>query len=660
MKKKLKSLFIAIGLSTAIVTPIVLTSCTKEVANNSQNGSNNSQKPDNNGDQNQGGNNNQKPGENEQNKKYSIAIDNDHKSEITLDKTEAIENEEVTVTLSDSINPTITKFFYTINNFRVKQEITTTGKVGKFKMPKGNVSIDVETKFKLSFKSINSSGQPIDAGIIKINDQDIKEKEFLDGEKVKISFVPKNEFILEKIEINNNSISINKDTTEITMPKNNVEITLIFKAKTTAVIKDIFMSTLKSFDVWDFLPEKFNSKNREFINFEQKEFSNNFINKNDIQTNGVGKQFDQVFTVFSAVNAVIKGADLIFNSANKIADLYQKYINENGINKEYESTTDNIKFKISYDGNKLRILAKISGCSLEIASDNSGSHYGRIQITNANAIKFEISNSSVKFGLKAFGTERMMVEMDKTIANKTIVKIYNFIGKINSNTEDSEDQDSKLGIKTTSVIYFDNEYLSIMGKKGDFFSLSPKNRNMEVYDIKTGEFVTSKVYEKGVGKYEYLTNWYPLKYINGINSIKQDVKENKPTSDFFLNNNTSSVFKDKKISLTNPSRMYDLEMKDSIIYGKKNSNDKDKVDLKIPMLFIQNEFDNANGFKNINDQNKTIKLTVSSIFDESLKNKISNYYTSIKNNYDSFEEWMTANKVTDYVGIQDTWLDKKD
>lgn len=103
---------------------------------------------------------------------------------------------------------------------------------------------------------------------------------------------------------------------------------------------------------------------------------------------------------------------------------------------------------------------------------------------------------------------RLMMDIDKSNKNQTIAKLYNFYGKSSSSGESDEDDgssNSQLGITTSSVLYVDNNYTSIIGKKGDFIFPSKENRNMEVYSNVTGDYVGSKVYEKGIIE-NYSTN----------------------------------------------------------------------------------------------------------------------------------------------------------
>ena len=151
---------------------------------------------------------------------------------------------------------------------------------------------------------------------------------------------------------------------------------------------------------------------------------------------------------------------------------------------------------------------KGGSASVEIETSTKSTNYTcRIQLSNANALKYTITDNNVKIGVKALGAMRLMMDIDKSNKNQTIAKLYNFYGKSSSSSSDDEDDGSSssdLGLTTSSVLYVDNNYTSIIGKKGDFIRPSKENRNMEVYSNTTGDFVTSKVYEKGIPGFEFI------------------------------------------------------------------------------------------------------------------------------------------------------------
>lgn len=188
------------------------------------------------------------------------------------------------------------------------------------------------------------------------------------------------------------------------------------------------------------------------------------------------------------------------------------------------------------------ILIKVKSASVELYSNLSDNSYGGIiQLSDNNELRYDISKQETKIGIKVANLIRLMLDIDTSNKDFKLAKLYNFYD------HSSEDErDKNLGLTTSSVMYVDKDYTAIIGKKGDFFFPSKENRNLEIYDNKTGNYVGSKVCEQAT-KYllSYMTNWYPFQSINNFKNIKHLKDQNN--DNYFLNN-LNNAFSNEKVN----------------------------------------------------------------------------------------------------------------
>ncbi|MDE5545766.1 MAG: hypothetical protein K2I76_04065 [Malacoplasma sp.] len=427
-------------------------------------------------------------------------------------------------------------------------------------------------------------------------------------------------------------------------------------------IKDVvnlIKSAMRMFNTWDLFPSSFKEENR-IVSYTQQDFSN-YVSLDNITNRGIGKQLNQFMTIASKIETVLKGAKLIFDSTTLIANMYEAFFNKDpDKNRVYENSTENnnVKFKVELTDTKITIFAKATSASAEFYLNIiDGSYSGRIQLSDGNALKYDISKNLTKVGIKALGAIRMMFEVDTSNSSQKIAKLFNYYGTNNDykNTDESDGGDD-IGITTCSVMAVDKNYVSIIGKKGDFLSWSKENRNMEIYDAKTGNYLGSKVHEE-LSKLKYMTNWYPFQSISGFNKIKQvtgdqDSKQNG----FYLNDSSTPFVVDKTWGTTTGySRGYDIEMKKVYLYQNKNSN-VDKFNVTIPMLFMQDSYENdsSKGFKKLNQENKGLNLANTT--SQNLKSFMNSQYESLNSQYNSYNETVQNTTVDSYVGTQNSWF----
>ncbi|MDE7075231.1 MAG: hypothetical protein K2O21_01175 [Malacoplasma sp.] len=427
-------------------------------------------------------------------------------------------------------------------------------------------------------------------------------------------------------------------------------------------IKDVVTlvkSAMRVFNTWDLFPSSFSEENR-VVSYTQQDFSQNVTLAN-ITDRGIGKQMNQFITIATNIETVIKGAKIIFDSTTLIANMYKTFFDKGPEkNKVYESSTEKneVKFKVELTDTTMTIFAKAQTASAEFYLNlNDGSYSGRLQLSDGNALKYEISKNLTKIGIKALGAVRMMFEVDTSNSSQKIAKLFNYYGT-NNDYKDNDESDGgdDIGITTCSVMAVDKNYVSIIGKKGDFLSWSKENRNMEVYDAKTGNYLGSKVHEE-LSKLKYMTNWYPFQSISGFNSIKQVTNSDNKNDDGFYLNGLSSPFQTTKTisSTTGYSRMYDIEMKKVYLYQNKNNN-IDKFSVTIPMLFMQDTYEtnSSKGFKELNEKNPGLNLANTT--SQTLKTYMINEYDTLNNQYNAYNETVQNTTVDSYVGTQNSWF----
>ena len=400
--------------------------------------------------------------------------------------------------------------------------------------------------------------------------------------------------------------------------------------------EDIISKLLNIPDPWEFLPTSFSLENKIYTGGDI-DFSNNFISVKDIPQMGIGKQMNVVYSTLLEVEDALSYLRAFYASTNTIVELYQNFINSNEDNyTNYETVLGDFTFQILLNDSDYEMTVNYKSTIIELVYIKENKQCkGKIQLTNKNVLRYEMSNNSLTIAVCIFDTAMTKLHFERDSKNLVNGYLYEFYGTEKNN------------IKTTALINVDKDYTSIISNKRESDDLVIEGY-MEVYDNKTANLVGAQVKET-VNKIEYDTKWYNLFDITGITNIKAINEQNGLNANKIYINNNIEPIKTKLVgglSLKTASRRFDIEMKDIYFYTYNNEKEKyEKIKMNIPMLFVQNDF--VESFtEDFNDKNNIESIINASISQNKYFN--TEYQVSIST-YLRLKDSLTYTEIADYI-----------
>lgn len=428
---------------------------------------------------------------------------------------------------------------------------------------------------------------------------------------------------------------------------NMLELTATLKINPdfTGMAFDVLSKLFVLPEMWEFLPESFAIENRLYNGAEQIDFNSNFVSVNSIPQMGFGKQMNVVYENLLQMQSVMKHLNGFYNYSNIIIDAYQLFLNDGPNNyKLFEHQTENFNIKLELTDNSNILLASYGTVAIEIGYNIAdGIASGRIQLSDSNVIRYDISENELKIALSIFGIAVSQVEF---IAGQQGVTgyFYEFYGTAENN------------LKTTALIKVDENYTTIISNKREIDDLIIEGY-LETYDNLTGKFIGAEVKETN-NMVDFDTLWFNLYDIEGFNSIKKVDEMNGLNLDTIYINNSLNPFKAKRNNLGFGSRQYDIEMKDMYFYAYDEINDSySKIKMEIPMFFVQkaNLGDYEVTAYNENENNG-LTTFLNNTLTQAEQNAITENYTNLVGEFIIRKEQTTRNEIINYIGEKNSYF----
>jgi len=204
---------------------------------------------------------------------------------------------------------------------------------------------------------------------------------------------------------------------------------------------------------------------------------------------------------------------------------------------------------------------------------------GRIELGEANALKYEVTNDSYTFAIKYLGIRRAYFEISKDDQDNIEGRIFEYLGVEGTFTTGS-----------AAEFFISDEYVSVVGNKSSSMMGWTGTIN-ELYDVVSGTLLGYEVRET-FSSITYNTLWFNLDDTSGITTIKGVTAplENSNPHLIYVNGN-STVFATKNVggfSTKTLSRRYDIEFRKQYFYYQ-SGDEIVEVMVSIPMLFVQEE-----------------------------------------------------------------------
>lgn len=320
-----------------------------------------------------------------------------------------------------------------------------------------------------------------------------------------------------------------------------------------------------------------------------------FVDVSCISKQGMGEQWNMVldnllqsqifFNVLSAVDTVATTSVVAFNNyIDTNPDAAAKYVFEDGI---YTVTincdSDSIYYVLDYtfgDDTSGEQAVQIA-ISMDI-SDKTKTV--RIQIGDANALKYTIAGDRYSFALKMIGVKRSYFEIMRNDDGTVKGSIYEFW--------QAENDDNSVEIPSaTAEFYITDDYVTTVGNKADGM-LAFKGYICELYNARSGEMLAYEVKET-LSFIEYNTLWFDLRNVKGISSVRYSPETEDVEAMFFVND-SSEAWESEMVGVSGgvkyKSRRFDIEFRKQYYYCYNSETEEYKsIAVDVPMLFVQEE-----------------------------------------------------------------------
>lgn len=414
-------------------------------------------------------------------------------------------------------------------------------------------------------------------------------------------------------------------------------------------VKALLNALLSGYDLspYNYIPESMRLdfsanlvKNGDIIS----DYSNGFTNISDI-TYGFGEQYHMVLDnleqtkLFYNVLTVVEGL-----SASSIS-AFNNYFDKNPADTAHHSFENGIyNITIDFDGKTISYildytaeLPVLNEQTVQIALTmdiETSERVVRIQLGDANALTYKITENSYEFAIKYLGVRRAMFTIERDDNGNVSGSIYEFLTV------------SSAEVASCAEFYITEDYVSVIGNKASGM-LGFTGYINELYDVNTGALLGYEVQET-LSALTYDTLWFNLKDIDGINSIKYQPAEGKEAAKVFING-SSTQWQAKKVLL---SRRFDIELRTQFVYSYDATEQKYiEHKIEVPMIFVQEK--NYDTF--IDDVEATNDVTISVEVSDADLDKILEDYDTLIPIFIENKDKVTVDTIITYIGEKITF-----
>ncbi len=371
-----------------------------------------------------------------------------------------------------------------------------------------------------------------------------------------------------------------------------------------------------------------------------------FVDVSDIVSGGFGEQWKMVLDNLTESMRFFNTLSVVEGVATTSVSVFQNYLDENPAQTAQHSFMSGIySVTIHYDGETISYILDytVGGVATQIAmemDEESKEKNVRIQLGDANALTYNISDDAYEFAIKYLGVRRAYFSVAKDEDGNVEGHINEFLTV------------SGVGIKSAADFYITEDYVSVVGNKAGGMIGFTGYIN-ELYGTESGRMIGYEVREE-LSSIVYNTLWFDLKDYSGITSIKYREESGDTAAAFFVNGKNTE-WASKKVgglSLKALSRRFDIEFRTQYFYTYDAQNDKYlELAVKVPMLFVQEEYvdDISKNVKDTNGVDGGLTVSVAS-FDKLLSD-----YDTLVDIFIENKETVTEEFIISYIGDKKTF-----
>lgn len=397
----------------------------------------------------------------------------------------------------------------------------------------------------------------------------------------------------------------------------------------------------------DVLPDKLRAGGKITTTSSLNNNYNNFVNISDINFTGYSEQWQMILDNLNQAETFFNVLKVVDTLSSTSVVAFNNYLDNNpSDNASYEFIDGIYNIKIEFSDNIISYIIEYSAevpifglQSVQIYLDfniETFDKVGRIQIGEANSIKYEINEDGFKIASSYLGFRTSIIEVTN---NEGLVT-----GKIHEHMTIAEKS-----ISSAAHFYIDNNYLTVVGNKaGAMIGFS--GIVVELYDIKSGNLLGYEVKET-LSVLTYDTFFFSLNNQLGITNIKYSLDDETNKMSVYVNNSTE-VFVAKKYGGIHPktqSRRYDIEFRTQYFYVVENEEIVRK-EIDVPFIFVQAEKYSEISL-DVMQSNSNIQ-NFSLLISGATKAKIENDYNTLIPTFDLDKETITPEYITEYIGLK--------
>ena len=355
-------------------------------------------------------------------------------------------------------------------------------------------------------------------------------------------------------------------------------------------IKGYLKALLEGFrvDPYSYLPEKMLPG---AVSVNASALTQNYtggVSVSSIPMGGYGEQWNMIIENLAQSEVFFGALSVVEGLTTTSVSIFNNYLDENPEATAAHSFKSGIyTVSINYEDGVLDYVLDYTAdfpivgtqtAQIALSLDvSAGEKTVRIQLGDANALRYVVSADSYEFAIRYLGVRRAYFSVARDGEN-TEGHIYEYL--------------TVKGIEIASAadFYATEDYVTAVGNKADGI-IGFKNYISELYDPKSGALLGYEVRES-LSALTFDTLWFDLASIDGLTSIRYRAADADAEIEeaFFVNGNNAE-WTAKKVSLLNTSRRFDIEFRDRYFYVYNTAEEKyEKHAVKVPMLFVQEDY----------------------------------------------------------------------
>lgn len=367
-----------------------------------------------------------------------------------------------------------------------------------------------------------------------------------------------------------------------------------------------------------------------------------FVDISDI-TYGYGEQYHMVIDNLQQSTVFFNALSVIETISASSISAFNNYFDKNPADTAHHTFENGIyNITVSFDGEVIHYVVEYTA-NLPVVGEQTvqlalsmimetGEKTVRVQINDANALAYTITENSYTFAIRYLGVRRAMISLERDEDCNVTGHIYEYLTVMGAEVASCAD------------IYITEDYVSVIGNKANGM-IGFTGYISELYDVNTGKLLGYEVMET-LSALTYNTLWFNLSDIDGINSIKFIPAADGESAKIYVNS-SSTAWAVKKNLLT---RRFDIEMRKQFVYSYNAETEEYTMhEISVPMIFIQE--DNYDTFEaDVKSANKNLTVSVD-VSDDDLE-KILEDYDELIPIFIENKNTITVDAILEFIGTR--------